>query len=309
MKKIKVKIKVVTGLSILSGVETFEIGGVDRTIIKTVYKIQEGNKERELLLPFIPGSSLKGKISNLLEREYFGNLLKLMKIWIVAKDFKKSENPNETKAELIKALKKFNNAVIIDEQAQYLLDNLNKEKEKIDLFFSELEIHKASIEDENNSLIIKMLEEYYNNGKIFEEVKKEFNDENRKRLSRFLKLFRSIGGVVLIFEDLYPTKETIEYWNKIRDVTYDLGTEIKYENIIDRITGQARNPRPTERIVSGSEFEGYIIYLSTTDNEQEINEDLELIKKGLELLENRSYLGSSGSRGYGRVKISICIEN
>ena len=37
------------------------------------------------------------------------------------------------------------------------------------------------------------------------------------------------------------------------------------------------------------------------EKESEVEEDIQLVKTGLELLEN-DYLGGSGSRGYGKVK-------
>lgn len=76
-------------------------------------------------------------------------------------------------------------------------------------------------------------------------------------------------------------------------------TEIKTENAINRITAVA-NPRQIERTVRGSEFDFSIIY--NAEKEDEIKEDIELIKEGLKFLEY-DYLGGNGSRGYGRVKI------
>lgn len=77
-------------------------------------------------------------------------------------------------------------------------------------------------------------------------------------------------------------------------------TEIKTENSINRVTAVA-NPRQVERVIRGSEFEFSIIY--NAENENEIKEDLKLLKEGLKFLEY-DYLGGNGSRGYGRVKIS-----
>ena len=76
-------------------------------------------------------------------------------------------------------------------------------------------------------------------------------------------------------------------------------TEIKTENAINRITAVA-NPRQIERTVRGSEFDFSIIY--NAEKEDEIKEDIELLKEGLKFLEY-DYLGGNGSRGYGRVKI------
>ncbi|STO53529.1 CRISPR type III-A/MTUBE-associated RAMP protein Csm3 [Canicola haemoglobinophilus] len=74
-------------------------------------------------------------------------------------------------------------------------------------------------------------------------------------------------------------------------------TEAKSENTIDRITSTAGNPRQTERVPAGSKF---TFKLTLRQFEGDNNELLELVLKGLRLLELDS-LGGSGSRGYGKV--------
>lgn len=59
--KIEGKITVITGLHIGAGSDTMEIGGMDQPIIK--HPITEA--------PYIPGSTLKGKMRSLLETKYF----------------------------------------------------------------------------------------------------------------------------------------------------------------------------------------------------------------------------------------------
>src|SRR5699024_12507691 len=70
------------------------------------------------------------------------------------------------------------------------------------------------------------------------------------------------------------------------------------ENTIDRFTAVA-TPRQIERVIRGSKFDFELIY--DVEKESEVEEDIQLVKTGLELLEN-DYLGGSGSRGYGKVK-------
>jgi len=79
-------------------------------------------------------------------------------------------------------------------------------------------------------------------------------------------------------------------------------SEAKYENVIDRQTGTASNPRQTERVPAGVKFE-FDIRVKVLDDDSE-DEFREMIKKGFDLIEN-DYLGGSGSRGYGRVKFII----
>ncbi len=86
-------------------------------------------------------------------------------------------------------------------------------------------------------------------------------------------------------------------------------SEIKPENSIDRIKGTAENPRFIERVPAGSIFDvNFVINIITendADNPVKIEEEFDkLLKYGIELL-NDDYLGGSGSRGYGQVKINL----
>ncbi len=67
---IKAKLKCLTGLHIGGSKESFEIGGLDNPVIKTATSIKLPNREIKEGMPYIPGSSLKGKIRSLLEWQY-----------------------------------------------------------------------------------------------------------------------------------------------------------------------------------------------------------------------------------------------
>ena len=91
-----------------------------------------------------------------------------------------------------------------------------------------------------------------------------------------------------------------EDWEKaIRDDN-QLLTEAKSENTIDRITSTAGNPRQTERVPAGAEFDFKLTLRKFEGDKPEL---LDLVLKGLKLLELDS-LGGSGSRGYGKVKFT-----
>lgn len=87
-----------------------------------------------------------------------------------------------------------------------------------------------------------------------------------------------------------------------------IGTEIKFENTINRCTAVA-NPRQIERVIRGSVFPLELIYEVThyvenvEDYETQVIEDLELLGLGFKLLEY-DYLGGNGTRGYGKVKFN-----
>ncbi|MFQ6118439.1 MAG: type III-A CRISPR-associated RAMP protein Csm3 [Methanosarcinales archaeon] len=76
-------------------------------------------------------------------------------------------------------------------------------------------------------------------------------------------------------------------------------TEVKFENVIDRITSAA-NPRQTERVPAGAKFGFEFIY--NVFNEEDKN-NLKYVFEAMNLLEH-DYLGGQGSRGYGKIKFS-----
>lgn len=79
-------------------------------------------------------------------------------------------------------------------------------------------------------------------------------------------------------------------------------SEVKFENSIDRIAGKASNPRQIERVPAGAIFQAeFVINIWENENEQE---QIKLFKEGLTLLE-ADYLGGSGTRGYGHIKIHL----
>lgn len=99
----------------------------------------------------------------------------------------------------------------------------------------------------------------------------------------------------LIVRDAFLTEESEK---KLKELPTDLEyTEVKFENVIDRITSAA-NPRQMERVPAGAEFEFEMIYNVFSEKDKE---NLKEVFKAMELLEN-DYLGSSGSRGYGKIK-------
>lgn len=84
----------------------------------------------------------------------------------------------------------------------------------------------------------------------------------------------------------------------------EITSEAKYENTINRQNGTAANPRQTERVPAGVEFE-FDIKLKVLDGD-DTDALKKMVEKGLNLVQN-DYLGGSGSRGYGRVEF-VCKE-
>jgi CRISPR-associated protein Csm3 len=78
-------------------------------------------------------------------------------------------------------------------------------------------------------------------------------------------------------------------------------TESKTEVVIDRITSAAM-PRQIERVPATAEFElNMVLNIFDSDKEKEL---IETTMRAIKLLED-DYLGGSGSRGYGQIKIDI----
>ena len=219
-KILKGTIEVVSGLHIGGGDAGMQIGGIDRPIIKQSH---DG-------LPYIPGSSLKGRMRALLETYHGFNVIGDGKV--LSPDI----------------LKKLG----------------NDQKEQL----------------ETGKNIIKM-----------------FGSSGDTRIESDSDGFTTddIGTARLSFWDCPIDKKWVK---KIEDEGLSL-TEEKFENTVNRLTGAANNPRPTERVPVGAKFKMKItLRLFDGDDEKKIEE---LLSSGLEMIEWEG-LGGSVTRGYGRVK-------
>ncbi|MDD2490042.1 MAG: type III-A CRISPR-associated RAMP protein Csm3 [Phycisphaerae bacterium] len=107
----------------------------------------------------------------------------------------------------------------------------------------------------------------------------------------------------LIFRDAHLDKDHFknEFDGAVLETPF---TESKYENTIDRTTGKTKGGglRQLERVPVGAQFNfEVIINAFDGDDPQEMEDELH---KGLKMLED-NYLGGSGTRGYGKVKLEI----
>lgn len=126
-------------------------------------------------------------------------------------------------------------------------------------------------------------------------------DEDNERITR-------VFGTSKSKKDGYPKLSRLIFSDAVMSNEAELismgamsATEAKEENSIDPLTAIA-NPRQIERVIRGAKFPLNIIY--NMDNESEFEEDMETLALGLKLLQY-DYLGGHGSRGYGKVAISI----
>lgn len=108
-------------------------------------------------------------------------------------------------------------------------------------------------------------------------------------------LTREIGPTRLSFWDCALEADWV---SDMRDRNLSL-TEVKTENMIDRIRGVAQHPRNTERVPAGARFQ----FTLTVRQHEGDDTLLPLLWRGLALLELTG-LGGSGSRGYGKVRFA-----
>lgn len=89
--------------------------------------------------------------------------------------------------------------------------------------------------------------------------------------------------------------------NAILDTKF---TEAKYENTIDRKSGTTKRGglRQIERVPAGTRFTFEVVVNRYEDNGKQDDDFSVKLKEGFKMLED-NYLGGSGSRGYGKVKI------
>lgn len=216
------KIKAVTGLRI-GGAETgLEIGGVDNVIVRDPVT----NK------PYIPGSSLKGKIRSLMDKA-LGKPLK-----VIVKG--KGDKPD-------------------------------------------IRIHRCESE-----------KEYRKEGKSCQ-ICRIFGLPGEYKFSEPTRLMVRDAFLDKNIE-VDPEGKITKPWEEVKtDLPY---SEVKWEAVIDRITSAA-TPRQMERVPAGALFNFEMVY-DVYDPEDK--ENLKLVFQALRLLED-DYLGSSGARGSGQVKI------
>ena len=100
------------------------------------------------------------------------------------------------------------------------------------------------------------------------------------------------GPTRLIVRDAYLSGNSRENFKEGKPIT-----ENKYENTINRITGEA-NPRPMERVVRGVKFDFEMVYKIINEED---NQYFHIVPQALKALEQDA-LGGCSSRGCGKIK-------
>lgn len=257
--KISIKINTKTGLLIRMPVhaQAFRIGGADQSPMITTKKYVLNGKEVELEVPYIPGSSLKGRMRSLLEMAYNKKLYTNdNKIWQHVRSVSLMTNIQEFYDDVVKRCP-------IDDLFGWAAAN-----------YSQIKSH------------------------LEEKSKQGSGQKPEENVNEMLnKIFANLAPTRLLFDDFFPSEETVKRLEP-RSVSDFL--EEKSENRIDRITSAA-DPRTFLRVKPGIEFKGAITMLLFDIDNDFIKNYLDALMNGLKFVED-TYLGSSGSRGYGRVE-------
>lgn len=252
-------INVETGLHIGGGGETLTIGGIDKPVIR----------DPLTRYPYLPGSSIKGKLRSILER-------------LENKPLNRTGGSGTYRYEsddLVDGYTEIDGLFIPYEGARTC---------KISRLFGST---GGSSGASNTWIPIDVAR----NEGLYDENKN--NPTRTFENKEYLKINRGRNAPArLMVRDCHLVEESA---NKLREIDTGLYmTEWKFENGIDRVTAAA-NPRQLERVPAGSQFKFELIY--TVEDAEQAVEDLQNIAIALAILEDDA-LGGHGSRGYGKVR-------
>jgi len=244
-----------TGLLIRMPVQAqaYRIGGAEQypMVSRRVYP---GGLEIEV--PYVPGSSLKGRIRSLLELALGKKLFTTdEKIWQHVRNLSAMSFEDFVSDVLERCL--------IDELFGYAAANYRQIKESCESAIKRGVQLKSSTPDDVFSLMT---------------------------ITR------------LLVDDFFPTED---YVAKVNAKSIADFLEEKTENRLDRVTAAA-DPREAVRVKPGVKFGGKLKLLIFDHDSDQLVKYLGTLATGLRLIEE-TYLGSSGSRGYGRVRFTKIV--
>ena len=192
IQKYKIKIKVLTGLHIGAGKGgDFEIGGMDNPVVK----------DFETGYPYIPGSSLKGKLRSLLEIKYGNDQEKLNLIETLfgkpAEEKKDQRSSFNYTVVLIRDL-------FVDKKTEEIIEKLKKqgkaiteEKMEVSLYYYNKQTGKRERSEKTSPRPSERVPKGYSfEGEV---VFRFFDEETKQKESQLVELFKE--GILLLNED------------------------------------------------------------------------------------------------------------
>jgi len=259
---IKSVIVVETGLHIGGGTENLNIGGLDKQVIRDPITMH----------PYIPGSSVKGKLRSILERVLPNKPINRRG----SRDTYRYESDD-----LVSGITEIDGHFIKFEGAKTCeISRVFGSTGVACWLETEIAFTEGLLENNSPKKLI--------NGKEYAKVK------GRNFPSR------------LIVRDSHLDYQSINNLKKIDTGLYM--TEWKFENGLDRITAAA-NPRQIERVPKGAKFNFEMIY--TVENIDQASKDVGNLLRAIWILEDDA-LGGHGSRGYGKIKfqnLQVCYQD
>jgi CRISPR-associated protein Csm3 len=250
--RIESLLQVKTGLHIGGGGETLDIGGLDKPVIRDPLTQQ----------PYLPGSSIKGKLRSILERLH--------------------NKPVNRKGSR--------------DTYRYESDDVADGYTEISQgqFVAFQGAGTCPVSRLFGSTGVKC---WIPSAQATDEVESEVNTPEQMISGvKHKKVIGRNAPARLIVRDCHLDPESAKELKRVDTGLYM--TEWKFENGIDRITSAA-NPRQVERVPAGSVFKFELVY--TIENEAQVVEDLKNLAIAIAILEDDS-LGGHGSRGYGKIQ-------
>lgn len=243
-----------TGLHIGGGGENLDIGGLDKPVIRDPLTKS----------PYLPGSSIKGKLRSILER-------------FLNKPINRKGSRDTYRYESDDLVNGFTEL----ERDKFIRFEGSRTCQLSRIFGSTgvkcwIDINIAKSE--------KLLIEQNSGNQTIDGIE-------------CVKVTGRNAPARLIVRDCHLTNNSAEELKRIDTGLYM--TEWKFENGLDRITAAA-NPRQLERIPKGAKFNFEMVY--TVENQEQVEEDIRNLAIALAILEDDA-LGGHGSRGYGKIRL------
>ncbi|MEO1942506.1 MAG: type III-A CRISPR-associated RAMP protein Csm3 [Campylobacterales bacterium] len=275
-----------TGLHIGASDDGMKIGGIDLPVIKrTIWAYLNKNNSKdplngELVLffdlekqefyrkftePYIPGSSLKGKIRSLLEH-FFG---------IVRTQVEVFKSPDFPKNDLTKNCKL---GMPVDSGWLYAFE-------------------KSKISDQTKALTKLIIHAFGDSGSLKDKKDKKTSKEETPYLfSEYPEISR------FIFRDCYISKDTRRMALEGQIELFEQKTENSIDRIKGTVNTVLGGLRISERVASGVRFDFQVGIRAFDETEQKLFS--KLMELGLALLQLDG-LGGSTSRGYGQLSFIV----
>jgi CRISPR-associated protein Csm3 len=248
-----------TGLHIGGGGETLDIGGIDKPVIRDPLTRQ----------PYLPGSSIKGKLRAILERLHEKPLNRKG-----SRDTFRYESDDLSHG-------------FTDIKGQPTIPFEGATSCQVSRLFGSTGVSCWILRSVAESEELEILDKTTMITKHHPSIGGD---------QEFIKVRGRNSPAKLIVRDCHLVDRSADELKRIDTGLYM--TEWKFENGLDRVTAAA-NPRQIERVPAGSLFNFELVY--TVENAAQVQEDIKNLALAIAILEDDA-LGGHGSRGYGKIK-------